>query len=330
MLDSNRTRAPSSATDPGAVMHRIHATVDSIPRGCVATYGQVAAEALLPRRARLVGRALRELPKGSTLAWHRVVGAGGHIRVGGASASEQRRRLASEGVRVDARGRIDMKRFAWTSAESEHGTHAEKAVVPPRAKATSLLATVLAELERHGLLLQQDKQLPNVVQLVTGETLRSSWWKHPCAHDVFRVLAELAAHRDVLFTKLIGGKVTLVHRSLWPALAAVALERAPWQTRGLSAAAKRSIARVEAESSIEASGAAAKELELRLLVVSAQRHTESGEHALVLESWPTWTKRVRCKSLRDVGKARARLEAAVERLGAANASLPWHARQARR
>lgn len=189
---------------------------------------------------------------------------------------------------------------------------------------------MLGELERHGLLLQQDQALPNVVEIVTGETLRSSWWKHPRARDVFCVLSELAEHRDVLFTKLVGGKVTLVHRALWPALAAVALERAPWQTRGLSAAAKRLLARVEAGSEIAASGAAAKELELHLLVVSAQRHTESGKHALVLESWTAWAKRARCKPLRDVARARAELEGAAQRIGAPITSLSWCAQRARR
>jgi methylated-DNA-protein-cysteine methyltransferase-like protein len=89
---------------------RVVATVDSIPRGRVATYGQVAAEAELPGRARLVGRALAHLPAGSRLPWHRVVAAGGRIALSGASAREQRRRLAREGVRFTARGRVDLTR----------------------------------------------------------------------------------------------------------------------------------------------------------------------------------------------------------------------------
>ena len=100
--------------DPRA--QRILATVDSIPRGRVATYGQVAREALLPGRARLVGRVLRDLPPRTKLAWHRVVGAGGAIarRGDGSEMAAQRRRLLREGVRVDACGRIDLARFGWT------------------------------------------------------------------------------------------------------------------------------------------------------------------------------------------------------------------------
>src|SRR5215203_7264192 len=95
--------ARDSAEAPSPLLQRIYATVDSIPRGRVATYGQVAREADLPRRARFVGRALRTLPKGSSLPWHRVVNASGKISVRGASAVEQRRRLKREGIRFDAR-----------------------------------------------------------------------------------------------------------------------------------------------------------------------------------------------------------------------------------
>ncbi len=92
---------------------RILATVDAIPRGRVASYGQVAAEAGLPGRARLVGRVLRELPAGSRLPWHRVVRSDGSIagRGDGEAMTEQRRRLAREGVALDRRGRAPRERF---------------------------------------------------------------------------------------------------------------------------------------------------------------------------------------------------------------------------
>lgn len=94
---------------------RVLATVDSIPPGRVSTYGQVAREAGLGRLARFVGRVLRELPSGSRLPWHRVVGASGRISLpaGSRAAREQRRRLRREGVRFDGRGRIDLARYLW-------------------------------------------------------------------------------------------------------------------------------------------------------------------------------------------------------------------------
>ena len=88
---------------------RILATVDSIPRGRVATYGQVAREAGLPGRARLVGRSLGGLGPRSRIPWWRVLAAGGWVRTG----AEQVRRLRKEGVAVGAKGRVDLERFLW-------------------------------------------------------------------------------------------------------------------------------------------------------------------------------------------------------------------------
>ena len=98
---------------PSAARQRVLATVDSIPRGKVATYGQIAKEAGLPRRARFVGRVLRELPDGSKLPWHRVVNAAGKISTSGASAAEQKRMLRREGVLVTPAGRVELARFGW-------------------------------------------------------------------------------------------------------------------------------------------------------------------------------------------------------------------------
>lgn len=83
------------------LLERIWAAVAAIPRGQVATYGEVARRAGLPRRARLVGTALRLAPAQRRLPWHRVVGAGGRISLpaGSEAAREQRLRLEREGVR---------------------------------------------------------------------------------------------------------------------------------------------------------------------------------------------------------------------------------------
>jgi methylated-DNA-protein-cysteine methyltransferase-like protein len=94
-------------------LQRILATVEAVPRGKVASYGQIAREALLPGRARLVGRVLRDLPASSKLPWHRIVRADGSIagRGDGAAMTEQRKRLAREGVKFDSRGRVDLATY---------------------------------------------------------------------------------------------------------------------------------------------------------------------------------------------------------------------------
>ena len=88
---------------------RIYAAVQRIPRGRVATYGQIAALADLPRRARQVGYALHALPPGSPVPWQRVVNARGEVSLPGLAGARQRELLAAEGVEVGASGRIDLK-----------------------------------------------------------------------------------------------------------------------------------------------------------------------------------------------------------------------------
>ena len=109
-------RQPSSAS-PDAVVARILAVVDDIPAGRLATYGQVATEAGLPGRARLVGRVLAQLAPGSELPWQRVVRADGTIAArSGAGRAEQARRLRREGIAVRGGGRVDLARHRWTPA----------------------------------------------------------------------------------------------------------------------------------------------------------------------------------------------------------------------
>ena len=92
---------------------RIHDVVSRIPRGRVATYGQVARIARLPGHARLVGYALHSTPVGKKLPWQRVVNAHGAISLRGENAERQRRLLEREGVRFDSRGRIPLASFQW-------------------------------------------------------------------------------------------------------------------------------------------------------------------------------------------------------------------------
>jgi methylated-DNA-protein-cysteine methyltransferase-like protein len=82
----------------------------SIPAGKVSTYGDVAAAAGYPRYHRAVARLLRTDPV-DQLPWHRVVGAGGEIKLPGVAAQEQRLRLRLEGVQFKGK-RVDMDRFA--------------------------------------------------------------------------------------------------------------------------------------------------------------------------------------------------------------------------
>src|SRR3979490_601621 len=86
--------------------------IRSVPKGKVSTYGRVAAAAGYPRYHRAVARLLRTDPA-DQLPWHRVVGAGGEIRLLGAAAHEQRARLKLEGVQFNGK-RVDMEHFEYS------------------------------------------------------------------------------------------------------------------------------------------------------------------------------------------------------------------------
>ena len=95
--------------NPGEIRDEAFAeTIRSIPRGKVASYGQVAAAAGYPRYHRAVARLLKTMIPGQ-LPWQRVLGAGGEIKLAGRAAAEQKLRLKMEGVRFLGK-RVDLDR----------------------------------------------------------------------------------------------------------------------------------------------------------------------------------------------------------------------------
>jgi methylated-DNA-protein-cysteine methyltransferase-like protein len=99
-----------------AAVAAICAVILRIPKGWVATYGQVAAMAGLPRRARLVGQVLQRLDPATRIPWHRVVNARGEVsyslsRNGGDAL--QQRLLEREGIEFDGANRFNLERYRW-------------------------------------------------------------------------------------------------------------------------------------------------------------------------------------------------------------------------
>jgi methylated-DNA-protein-cysteine methyltransferase-like protein len=110
---ANKGAAFRPAADATA---KIYAVIQRIPEGRVATYGQVAVLAGLPRRARMVGAALRNTPEDLSLPWQRVINAQGTVsRRSGLGVEEgyQQHLLEEEGIVFDERGRVDLERFRW-------------------------------------------------------------------------------------------------------------------------------------------------------------------------------------------------------------------------
>jgi len=108
--------------------------------------------------------------------------------------------------------------------------------------------------EQQGIVLQSARgPVPSFAEWVAGEKIRGSWWGHSKAHEIFRLAEAVIDSGDVLVCKLVHGKVTYVHRRLWPALVRLASRFKPEQ-----------IAEVKSV------------------------HTPSGKHELEITPYPRW------------------------------------------
>ena len=157
------------------------------------------------------------------------------------------------------------------------------------------------------------------------------------AQVIFQVNECLEDHKDVLITKLVSGKVTFVHRKLWPEILAIGVVREAWQLKNLSNRARWLLQTIDERGWLMTDelpppsgkakvGDLARDLEKRLLINGAQIHTVSGAHAKVLETWPHWASRVGLTSTISAPQAKKRLEERMLKLNqefAAAAKLPW-------
>ena len=81
----------------------------------------------------------------------------------------------------------------------------------------------LAFVEKHGVVLQAARgSVPSLAEAVAGERIRGSWWGHPKGKDIFLAAEAICESPEVLVCRLVEGKVTYVHRRLWPALVKLA------------------------------------------------------------------------------------------------------------
>jgi hypothetical protein len=198
-------------------------------------------------------------------------------------------------------------------------------------------ARVLELLERFGLLLCHDAELPSATTCISGVPIRGSWWGHPKGALIYEALGQLES--VATWVKLVAGKDTLVHRRLWPALIAAARSGQAWQHEGLKHDAEFVLELVKNSGKLRSDelelpagarkiGTIVTDLERRLLVRSDQEHTESGYHVRIVEPWSAWQKRVLIDEV-----ALPKSEAAIEVLtapvrqwvenDALNGLLPW-------
>jgi hypothetical protein len=191
---------------------------------------------------------------------------------------------------------------------------------------------LLKSLQENGILLLSDKSLPSVVAIIAGPKVRGPWWGHEKGHEIFRELGKLESQPEALTTRLVSGKVTYIHRRLWPDFLSVANAREGWQTRGLPSGSRRLLAEIESKGQVrmdsyKGKSEDAREIERRLLVYTEEIHTDRGFHTRLLSIWS------RCPKLRDLrfppknpGAGKEALEKVVDTLNErydANGKLPW-------
>ncbi|HWP82434.1 MAG TPA: hypothetical protein VNN76_07250 [Bacteroidota bacterium] len=81
------------------------------------------------------------------------------------------------------------------------------------------LRQALAFIRKHGVVLEAAQgPVPSLAEAIAGEPVRGSWWSHPKSHEIFAVTRAIRDSDEVLVCRLIKGKITFVHRRLWPAL----------------------------------------------------------------------------------------------------------------
>ena len=134
-------------------------------------------------------------------------------------------------------------------------------------------AEALAFVEEHGVVLVSAKgPAPRLTEAIAGEPIKGSWWGHPKSHQIFAILEALteSESEDVLVCRLVKGKITLVHRRLWPALVRLAARFPPDQ-----------IAKVR------------------------QEHTASGHHVNKEVPFPRWVPKEVMEQARSMSEAEA-------------------------
>jgi hypothetical protein len=96
-------------------------------------------------------------------------------------------------------------------------------------------------------------RVPGLAQMVAGEALKGSWWAHPRGNEIFLLSRSIRSSPDVLVCRLVDGKITYIHRRLWPALVRLA----------------------------------SRFSEQRLAAVK-EAHTSAGKHKLLVTPFPEW------------------------------------------
>jgi len=131
--------------------------------------------------------------------------------------------------------------------------------------------------EEHGIVLQAARgPVPTFAEYVVGGPIKGSWWAHTKAHEIYELASFVSEHADVLVCKLVQGKVTYVHRRVWPALIKLAARFEPDQ-----------------------------------LAQIANEHTETGAHRTISAPFPNWVPPEAARAAKALSLAEAERTLAV-------------------
>jgi hypothetical protein len=127
----------------------------------------------------------------------------------------------------------------------------------------------IAFVKRHGIVLESAHgPVPSLAATVAGEPLRGSWWSHPKGKKIFHLSRAVRQSADILVCRIVNGKVTYVHRCLWPAVV-LSASRFPRER----------------------------------LAAIREVHTARGKHKVVVTQFPEWVPK---QVLRNAHKLRGR------------------------
>jgi hypothetical protein len=116
------------------------------------------------------------------------------------------------------------------------------------------VASAISFVAEHGVVLASAKgEAPRLVDVIAGESISGHWWSHARANAIYSVLAEVQDSPEILVCKLLKGRITLVHRRLWPALVRLS-----------------------------------NRFDLQLIARVAEEHTETGRHIAIETPFPNW------------------------------------------
>jgi hypothetical protein len=162
----------------------------------------------------------------------------------------------------------------------------------PKAMAKKIFTLI----EKDKILLLQDKSFPNVISKITGETIAGSWWGHPMGNPIYNGLQWLHDNHPVLVIKLVSGKVTYVHESLFADLYTILREPRDWQIKKLTPddlkllkyiSKKKKVASDDSKLAdlVKDPKKSLANLEKSLVVSAEEEHTESGKHVKIFAPW---------------------------------------------